>query len=352
MEDEIIAGNDLNEKMNLMLKQNFKITTQLTLQETQLKDIKNNIETFNTRLDGLETNYKMVSDKVDNLTENNNKIIGIANEFASVRESCQFISDKYDETAGHIDKIITHNKTQDGLLKSREKECAELKQALDNLRNEFNQERVNNNEQHQYYRTCFHLKLCGVPVQPGEEEKSDSPSNPYTLKAIEDVCSAAKIKFDANMIDVCHRLGTDDLSPIIIRFCSKSARFYIYNQRNQLSTITSNIVNFRQPEALNMDSSGRGRRGGRGGSKYVTRASAQINTDTPVNQHSDDEGTRIYIQEHLTKFNKSLLNEMRTRLKDHKYPGYVKHGTLRTKTTAESKFQIIRSSTDIDKILI
>ena len=46
--------------------------------------------------------------------------------------------------------------------------------------------------------------------------------------------------------------------------------------------------------------------------------------------------TKIYIQEHLTKHNKSLLSAAKTQLAaTHKYPGYVKNGTKERKSTKD-----------------
>ena len=36
---------------------------------------------------------------------------------------------------------------------------------------------------------------------------------------------------------------------------------------------------------------------------------------------------------------------------NHKYPGYVKHGTLRTKVNDTSKLQIVRTMAHIDRII-
>ena len=62
--------------------------------------------------------------------------------------------------------------------------------------------------------------------------------------------------------------------------------------------------------------------------------------------------TKIYIQEHLTKHNKSLLSAAKTQLAaTHKYPGYVKNGTIRAKVDDGSQFVFIRSAADIEKLL-
>ena len=88
------------------------------------------------------------------------------------------------------------------------------------------------NREQQYTRTSINLKLCGVPIQEGEEEVSNTKTNPITKFVIEKVCEAAGIQVPESSIDVCHRLGNDTHSPIIIRFSSKSARFDFYNQKD------------------------------------------------------------------------------------------------------------------------
>ena len=367
MDDEVNLDNlDLSQKMDIMLKQNFAITKQLKQQETQLKqqetqlgEIVHNFNTLNTRLNAVETTQKSNTDRIDDLSTqrlaDTTKIIDTASKLSDVQESCKFVSTQYDDLLTTITALKLTNTTQEGLIKQRGKECAELQTQINDLKNEFGQERLHNDSQHQYYRTCFHLKLCGVPLQPSEEEQSTTPCNFATLKVIEDVCAAANVNLNVNTIDVCHRLGSEPTSPIIIRFCTKSARFHIYNQRSNFNSITSGDVTFTTIQAPEQnDNSTRGARGGRGGNgrggnrgKYNMRSSTRTSTASAASAN-----TKIYIQEHLTKNNKSLLSAAKTKLAaSYKYPGYVKNGTIRAKVDDGSQFVVIRSAADIEKLL-
>ena len=66
------------------------------------------------------------------------------------------------------------------------------------------------------------------------------------------------------------------------------------------------------------------------------------------NVHSKD------LQEHLTKRNKDLLKEAKATYKDvgFVYPGYVHHGEIRAKLNAESTYKVIKSSKDIQALLL
>ena len=91
---------------------------------------------------------------------------------------------------------------------------------------------------------------------------------------------------------------------------------------------------------------GNGRGGNRG--KYNTRSSSRTSAATAA---ASTPNTKIYIQEHLTKHNKSLLSAAKTQLAaTHKYPGYVKNGTIRAKVDDGSQFVVIHSAADIEKL--
>ena len=45
-------------------------------------------------------------------------------------------------------------------------------------------------------------------------------------------------------IDVCHRLGFERRSPIIIRFASKSSRYSFHSQRSKLNVIKTTDVDY------------------------------------------------------------------------------------------------------------
>ena len=104
--------------------------------------------------------------------------------------------------------------------------------------------------------------MCGLPLQPGEDERADTPSNPVTRELLERVCQTASITLPPSAIDVCHRLGNERRSPIIIRFTSKSARYLFFSQRYKLTKISTLDVNYTNlPVIPQRDATG-GDRGG------------------------------------------------------------------------------------------
>ena len=103
------------------------------------------------------------------------------------------------------------------------------------------------------------------------------------------------------------------------------------------------------------DNASRGRRnsgrgsGTRGAKTYGTRSQTAASATDSANR--DEEGSRIYVQEHLTKYNKSLLSAAKNKLTgSYKYPGYVKNGTIRVKHNDNSTFTVIRTIADIEKL--
>ena len=364
IDESALKDLDLSQKIDFMLKQNIGISLQLKQQQSQLSNIDSNFKELNKRLNAVEVKQTENSIQIDKLrtqrNEDTDRIVGAVSNIHAVRESCDFVSSQYDELLQKVAALETAKKVQDGVNKQQTNECTQLKALVANVQNELDQERQLNNSQHQYYRTCFHLKLCGVPLQPGEEEHSDTPSNYHTLKAIEDVCAAAHVQLDPNTIDVCHRLGSDPTSPIIIRFCTKSARFMFYNQRHNFNDITSKDVQFSPlSNSANSAPGARGARGGgaprgapRGGKSYGTRSQTAAAAGDYQRDIDTEEGTRIYVQEHLTKFNKTLLSTTKTKLSGvYKYPGYVKNGTIRVKKDDNATYQVVRTLADVTKLI-
>ena len=220
-----------------------------------------------------------------------------------------------------------------------EKENAHLKKEIDDLKNNLEQQKIQINVGQQYHRTAVNVKLCGVPVQPGEDDTS-SVSNSATLEAIKRVCTAAEIQYDPSDIDVCHRMGSDfERNPcplIIIRFGSKRARYRFFGQRKKLSSrdksITSHDVDFTQFDV------------GDDANQHQNKA-AKPPTGPPPH-------TKIFMQEHLTKMNKELLKMAKEQLKDIcQFPGYVMEGEVRAKMSTNDKYIPIRCENDIAKII-
>ena len=80
----------------------------------------------------------------------------------------------------------------------------------------------------------FNVKVVGVPLQIGEDDKTE-PNNKATLAIISKIAEGVDIQhFTPKQIDVCHRVGNDKYSPIIIRFKKKDDRMKFFNQRKKL----------------------------------------------------------------------------------------------------------------------
>ena len=154
-------------------------------------------------------------------------------------------------------------------------------------------------------------------------------------------------------IDVCHRLGRHGSGPIIIRFATKSARFdFVKQGLLKLKGITSSQLDFSKLKTHQ-----------RPGSipptnVTVTRSKSSLGGDsneTNASNNPDDSVERdspIYIQEHLTQYNKSLLSDTRAALQQtHRYPGYVKNGEIRAKLKENDKFVIIKCKADYEREL-
>ena len=72
----------------------------------------------------------------------------------------------------------------------------------------------------------------------------------------------------------------------------------------------------------------------------------------PIDAVHCDEPTAIYLQEHLTQYNKDLLKETRDALqRTHKYPAYVKNGEVRAKVNENSKYVVINCRGDYQREL-
>ena len=80
---------------------------------------------------------------------------------------------------------------------------------------------------------------------------------------------------------------------------------------------------------------------------------AAASQDGPARRSSENDGpTAVYLQEHLTQYNKDLLRETRTALqRTHKFPAYVKNGEIRAKVDETSKYVVINCRGDYQREL-
>ena len=318
----------------------------------QLNDLKSKLTTIEGKVNTNETSINTLKTKQIEDERHLSNIDHMLAEYKVIiddnKKNCEFMSDKYETLKDTPTKI-----------QSMQKENVLLKQSIDNLNNQLEQEKAIRNTEQQYHRTSLNIKLCGIPVQPGEED-SRSVSNMVTLDVIKHVCDAANITFNTKAVDVCHRLGNirDErrAPPIIIRFNSKRDRFDFSAQKTKLKEFTTADVDFSKFKTElsshgdaasargGFDRRGRGR-GGRGGGTG--------RDGTKEFGGSFPDIVPIYMQDHLTKFNKDLLKSAKQQLKEvgYEFPGYVMNGEVRAKFHKELKHVPINCESDIKKLV-
>jgi hypothetical protein len=228
----------------------------------------------------------------------------------SAKDSAEFMSSKYELLKDHP-----------ALLEAKNAEIVTLKQSIDNLSNNLEQQKISTNRFEQYYRDNHHVKLFNVPMQPGEE-KSTSVMNDTTLDVLQHVCDAAEVDFTREHVDVCHRLRSYAESKyppaIIIRFKGKRLRCNFYDQKDKMRNFTTSNVDF---------------------SKFES-------PETPPADMS------IYMTDHLTKMNSDLLSSAKRQLKEtYEYPGYVLKGEVRVKLNRDSRYIPINCERDIARLV-
>ena len=347
--ESVLNGNDLSAKLNLLLRNSNTTEKKIDGLNQRIDDIKHSVDQFDERFAAIETRSKT---NEANIAAAEVKITDITKKVTDCKTSADFISDQYDELKT---SIAQYKEKLDGLEKQftdLNRENVSLRAGISDSLNQLEQEKAGRNQDAQYLRTSLNLKLCGLPLQPGEEIRSDTPSNVVTRALITRVCEASNISFPESDIDVCHRLGFDRRSPIIIRFTSKSSRYSFYSQRSKLNDISTQDVDYAGlPKVLEKPK--RSGRGGYGSSSRGGAAAAHAGVETHRSNASEGETEShgIYIQEHLTKYSKDLLKEAKETFStlNFEYPGYVKDGEVRIKRTADCKPQVIRCRTDIKR---
>ena len=312
------------------------IDSKLTELVDDFKTIKTDVETSQKKIEQLQSDQK---DMVKRLNDLEKKFDTCKTETIDENaKSCEFLSQMYEKLKNNPEEMI-----------ALRKENTHLKNNLDVLADKLEQERIQRNVEQQYHRTALNAKLCGVPLQEGEDELK-VVSNSATLKVITAVCKAAKIDFDPDSVDVCHRIGmpnteneTDGqqpergIPPIIIRFKSKHARYHFFSQKYKLKK-------FSKQDAKEQRRNGVGR-GERGAFKNGGKRPGGANNPEPFDL------SKIFMQEHLTKMNKYLLKEARQALDGiFKYSGYVMNGQIRARLVEGGKFSVIKSVADIQAL--
>lgn len=331
-------GLTTDQKLDLMLK---RLDT--------LDNINETVSNIDRRLNQIELDNESIKRDLVLETQERIKLATTVSEVSvkanEVEAAVSFLSDKYEgiinAEAAQKEKV-DKNSTDILMLKQ---ENTILKSSIANLRNDLEQANITRNIEQQYHRTSLNIKLCGVPTQPGEEESLDGPSNCVTRDVIDLVCKTAGITVKRDAIDVCHRLGKLGKGPIIIRFATKCARFdFVKQGQSKLKGLTSDKIDFTKIK----------KRGLPPATVAVTRRRAENEeSEQPEQQVAEDERSHpIYLQEHLTAFNKNLLRDTRAALDaTHQYPGYVKNGEIRVKEKADSKYVVIKCDGDFQKEL-
>ena len=341
---------------------------QLLTTEQKIDILLEKFDTFDTKLTGIGTRLDVIEKTVSDQTTSINRIDGV---LSTDSNRIKDLEDKQDDqtksieevksSAEFISKEFENMKLKVAEIDSVKTENVHLKKRIDDLSHDVLQEKVGRNIEQQYLRTSLNIKLCGVPAQTGEDVQTKSASNPVTLEVLKQVALQTDMLLPPSSIDVCHRLGSEPNSPIIIRFTSKSARFNFVSQKGKLKNFTSadlDLSGIQIPKQILelLESKQRNSVAGRGGSRGGSRGGFNNSSRGGSNGASSFGGggfttTSIYLQDHLTKRNKDLLREAKDTLKgSFEFPGYVYHGEIRAKQNTNSKHHVIYTSADIQKL--
>ena len=350
------------------------MTTEITVNKTKFDQLLENFTTLQQTINVISTDVKSLGsrftvlegrtaalekrlDEVDNTSialetavhNVHTSVSTLGVNVTEVKQSADFISEKYETIAKQTEDNKKSIQNLINNVTAVTQENITLKTMIAGYKHELELEKAARNAESQYHRTSINVKVCGVPMQQGEEVQGRNPTNPVTREVLNRVCEAANITLGFDDVDVCHRLGSEQRSPIIVRFSGKSARYSFFNQRDALKRIkTTNLrLGDLPPSEARPEAQGREpRRGGyaRGGRD---RQAVTFGPDTEPHD--------IFLQEHLTTFTKSLLNETKNTLKELEpqwaYPGYIKDGTVRVKRYANDHPTIIRCKDDIEKAI-
>ncbi len=326
-----------------------KTLDKVLLQVEKIDTVENKLSDISEKISGIENRVSNVEGRATSLETNHRDNAPKIAKIDGLEQSCTFLSQQYEDVLRKDAENKTNITALQGDVRKLAVENVKLRGQICNIQNSLDQEKVARNQDAQHARTSLNIKLCGVPIQAGEDEKSTfTPSNTVTFAVITRVCEAAEISLPPNCIDVCHRLGNDSTSPIIIRFHGKSNRFAFFSQRHKLKKITSLDINFRDlPIIVPRD---QGRHPPRGGLQQ--RNPPRSRQPRAEANELATEGSKIYMQEHLTKYTKSLLKVSKVKLHEvFKFPGYIMSGEVRCKKTEEDKFMRIGSISDLKRIM-
>ena len=260
----------------------------------------------------IENSLKEIRNEIETIKMNNQTaIVNISNTLSEVEKSQNFINKEYESQKGKINDLIKDNKKL--FLENQQ-----LKNELDDLYQNQEDNKSDINKLAQYNRSSFMIEIAGIPRKKNED----------TLYLVEKLAVAAKVDhFDKNQIDVAHRTSGNMNAPIIVMFNKKKDRLNFYSQKKKLVSIKPTDI-----------------------------------VDSGVNNHVDDDDevslpgltkiNHIFVNESLTRTNRILLKEAKSISKalQYKYPGYTYNGEVRVKKSDNSEYIAINCKKDLDKI--
>ena len=268
------------------------------------------------RFNGFDLKLTEMTATISSLAENlkeykaemANRINVIESNVTKIDESQKFIAEQYDKSKTTMDNLIKKNTQLD-------KENKEMNGRIKELEHKFEQEKISRIEQAQYQRRNM-LEIYGIPVTENEN----------CVDIIDKLANLAKIeKFNRNMVEVAHRIGTKQLAAIIMMFKDRNDRDNFYAQKAKIRKLHVNQILSQDEETIK---------------KY------------PEENEKRNPDTFIFVNESLTPENKELMRETRNKAKEKSYKFVWTHkGGIRVRKTTDSQAIKIRSKKDLDKIV-
>ena len=268
------------------------------------------------RFNGFDLKLTEMTTTISSLAENlkeykaemANRINVIESNVTKIDESQKFIAEQYDKSKTTMDNLIKKNTQLD-------KENKEMNGRIKELEHKFEQEKISRIEQAQYQRRNM-LEIYGIPVTENEN----------CVDIIVKLANLAKIeKFNRNMVEVAHRIGTKQLAAIIMMFKDRNDRDNFYAQKAKIRKLHVNQILSQDEETIK---------------KY------------PEENEKRNPDTFIFVNESLTPENKELMRETRNKAKEKSYKFVWTHkGGIRVRKTTDSQAIKIRSKKDLDKIV-
>ncbi len=321
IEKFMISANESNLELMKICKENKETLKAVTLKITKVEQ---SVTSVANKLKGLET-------RVNTIDTNNNAQIRLLNQrLDEAEKSSKFVSEKYDE-------FKTSNSVQ----------IETLKQTVDKVSTDLRNEQIGRNDDSQYFRSAFYVKIHGIPWQKGEESftvnenevkvRKPGASNLKSMQIIHELATAAGVeKFSVAQVDVCHRTSNYHFAPIIIMFSKKSDRENLYRQRHKLGEIDFNAWN-----NLIYDE------------QKLTEWRQQQLRNYSTKDWSE-EYPRIVLRDYLTSTNTAILKEVIpvARAKHYKHCGYLSGGRIHVRKTDTSVPIEICTKEDITKKVV